>query len=83
MYLLVLPARRLVTREPAASVFNCFTGSNRRHVTALILCACSAPISLDKLLEGPIPDDVKPLFEPVKLGKHKLKHRIVYAPLTR
>ncbi len=41
---------------------------------------CSAPIDLKSL---PVPEDVKPLFDPVKVGRYQLKHRIVYAPLTR
>jgi len=30
-----------------------------------------------------IPQDVQPLFEPLKVGNMELQHRIVYAPLTR
>jgi hypothetical protein len=30
-----------------------------------------------------IPDDVKELFQPIKIGASQLQHRIVYAPLTR
>jgi hypothetical protein len=40
----------------------------------------SAPIKLEGLT---VPEDVKPLFEPVKVGRYQCKHRCVYAPLTR
>jgi 12-oxophytodienoic acid reductase len=33
--------------------------------------------------EVEIPQDVKPLFEPMRVGALELQHRIVYAPLTR
>jgi hypothetical protein len=31
----------------------------------------------------PTPEDIKPLFQPFKLGSQQLQTRIVYAPLTR
>lgn len=31
----------------------------------------------------PTPDELKPLFEPFKLGAFDLSTRVVYAPLTR
>lgn len=42
------------------------------------LCRAAATVTVE-----PIAEDVKPLFQPFKLGSFDLKHRIVYAPLTR
>ena len=33
--------------------------------------------------DGPEPVQTDLLFQPYRIGKHTLKHRIVYAPLTR
>lgn len=41
-------------------------------------------ISKDTSLEDiPTPESLQPLFQPIKVGKHELKIRSVYAPLTR